>query len=498
MKYKIHLTVLLIAVFVLLFDLIVKNYLLFHIIAELFSISILFTLFTITWNARDHLSNKYLLFVGIGALFIGILDFLHTLTYKGMDIIPSDRYYANQFWVATRFFESIIILSGFLFVARKTRVRITWLLVTYVAVTTTIILSILYFKVFPECFIENVGQTSFKIYSEYVIICILITSVAVLKWKENYFEKEIHQLILWSILFAIISEFCFTLYIGNYDFINKVGHVFKILSFYLLYKANIQSGFKKPIETFFNDLKISQEKNIEYNKELEKQIATKNRLFSILSHDLRNPFTVLLGFTEYLLDDHNNLKEAERKNILKMLHETADETYRLLENLLSWSRTQTNKISYNPVEFDIVEILDESCELISRQAALKDITIIKDYSSATVIADVDMTKTVVRNLLSNAVKFTFPSGLVKIKTRKEGIFLRIEISDTGVGIPGEKLVALLKSDLIESTKGTADETGTGLGLILSAEFIKINKGHIDIESEVNKGSTFAFTLPLMN
>jgi len=496
MKYKIPVTVVLIAAIVLLFDQIVNNYLLFHVIAELFSISILFTLFTITWNAKNHLSNKYLLVIGIGALFIGILDLLHTLTYKGMNIIPSTIYYANQFWVATRLFESLILLSGFLFVAKRIRIRVSWLLIIYGIFTSGIILSILYFKIFPTCFIENVGQTPFKIYSEYVIISILLVALGVLKWKENYFEKEIHQLILGSIIFAIISEFCFTLYVENYDFINKVGHVFKIISFYLIYMANVQSGFKKPIETFFRDLKISQEKNIEYNKELEKQIATKNRFFSILSHDLRNPFTVLLGFTEYLMENHDQIKDGERKKIIGMVHETADETYRLLENLLSWSRTQTNTISFNPVEFDIREVLDESNELISKQAELKQITIIKNYSSAIVRADIDMVKTVVRNLLSNAVKFTHHSGTVRIKSIKEDNFIEISIIDTGVGITSEKLESLFQLNINPSTKGTADETGTGLGLILSAEFIKINKGELHIESEINKGSTFSFTLPL--
>jgi len=498
MKLRTLLTILLMTTIVLIFDLIVNNYLLFHIIVEFFAISILFTLFTITWNARNHLSNKYLLFVGIGGLFIGILDLLHTLTYKGMDIIPSDIYFANQFWIATRLFESLIILSGFLFVAKRIKIRVSWLLVIYSVITAAIILSILYLKIFPVCFIENVGQTPFKIYSEYVIIAILLSALGVLKWKEHYFEKEIHQLILWSIIFAIISEFCFTLYVENYDFINKVGHVFKIISFYLLYKANIQSGFKKPLETFFRDLKISEEKNKEYNKELEKQIATKNRFFSILSHDLRNPFTVLMGFTEYLLDNHEKLNDEERKKYIKIIYETSDETYRLLENLLSWSRTQTNTTNYNPVEFDIREILDECIELISGQAALKDIAIIRDYSSEIVRADMDMVKTVVRNLLSNAVKFTHKSGIVRIATIPEPEFLKITISDTGVGIAPEKLESLFQLNVNHSTKGTADETGTGLGLILSAEFIKINKGQLQIVSEINKGSSFSFTLPLIN
>jgi signal transduction histidine kinase len=496
MNLKILRSVFLITVFVLLFDLIVDNYLLFHILAEFFSIIILFTLFTITWNVKKYLGSGYLLFIGLAGLFIGILDLLHTITFKGMNIIPSPIYYANQFWIATRFFESLVILTGFLFVAKKEIIRVNLLMLIYGLITGAIILSILVFEVFPACYIDGIGQTPFKIYSEYVIINILFIALYFLSRNKTHFEKDIHQLILWSIIFAIVSEFCFTLYIGNYDFINKIGHVFKILSFYMIFKANVQSGFKKPIETFFHDLKISEEKVKVYNLELEKQIATKNRLFSIVAHDLKNPFTILMGYTEYLLDNHDSLKVDERKNIIRTVYETSEETYRLLENLLSWSRAQTNTLSWNPVDFDIMELLDECYLLVSGQANLKKIEFIKDYSSAIVTADRDMSMTIVRNLLSNAVKFTRKEGKVTIRTNKADQFLRISIEDTGVGIPAEKITSLLQLDKNQSTRGTENESGTGLGLILCAEFITLNKGELTIESEIHKGSVFSFTLPL--
>lgn len=496
MMLKNILSIFLITTLVLLFDLIVDNYLLFHIFAEFFSIFILFTLFTITWNAKTYIGSGYLLFIGIGGLFIGILDLLHTITYKGMNIIPSPIYYANQFWVATRFFESIMLLSGFLFVVRRDFIRLNLILIIYSVITTSIILSVLVFENFPACYIDGVGQTPFKIYSEYVIIAILITSLFVLRRHRSHFEKDILHLIFLSIVFAIISEFCFTLYVENYDYINKIGHVFKILSFYMIFKANVQSGFNKPIETFFRDLKISEEKIKEYNIELEKQIATKNRFFSILAHDLKNPFTVLLGYTDYLLDNHDALQVDERKKIIRTVYETSEETYRLLENLLSWSRSQTNTLSVNKVDFDIAELLDECYGLIQGQAELKNISLIQRYAPAMVNADRDMTMTIVRNLLSNAIKFTSKNGKVTIKTTAEGKLLRIWIEDTGIGIPEEKLASLLHLDKNQSTPGTENETGTGLGLILSAEFIKLNHGELTIQSEINKGSAFSFTLPL--
>lgn len=496
MKPKIILELIGITIFILLFDLLVNNYLFFHVIAELFSISILFVLFAITWNARKYITNRYLLFVGIAALFVGVLDLLHMLTYKGMNIISSPIFFANQFWIATRFFESTVLLSGFLFVANKYTIRVRYLIIIYTTVTTGIILSILYFRNFPVCFIENVGQTPFKIYSEYVIIAILFAALFVLFQKKRYFEKETFGMLVWSIILTIITEFCFTLYVRNYDYINQIGHVFKILAFYMIYKANIQNGLKQPIETFFRELKVSEEKIKEYNKELEKEIATKNRFFSIIAHDLKNPFTVLSGFTEFLLANYDKFNDDARKKNLKVIHDTSESTYRLLENLLAWSRAQMGTLSYHPLKFDIKDVLDDSLVLASRQAKVKGILIEKNYDSEYVWADVDMIKTIIRNFLSNAIKFTHKSGKVVVRFNTEGKFLRICVDDSGVGIPEIKLKDLFRIDINHSTKGTEQETGTGIGLILCREFVKMNGGEIFAESEENKGSTFCFTLPL--
>jgi signal transduction histidine kinase len=436
--------------------------------------------------------------VGIGALFIGILDLLHTITFKGMNIFPSPIYYANQFWVATRLFESLILLTGLILVSQRILIRVKWLLLAYGLITTGIILSILVFEIFPICFIEDVGQTPFKIYSEFVIIGILIIAYTVLLRNRKYFEKDIRQLLLWSIGFAIVSEFCFTLYIQNYDFINELGHIFKILSFYMIFKANVQHGLSQPMETFFHERKMIEEKINQYNLELEKQIATKNRLFSILAHDLRNPFTVLLGYTDLLLDNSNDFSEDQKRNFLRIMNETSVETYKLLENLLTWSRAQTSDIAYSPTDFDLSAVIDECTLLVSKQAQFKDISISKEYSSVMVSADKDMIMTVIRNLLSNAVKFTPRQGTIRVSSSDENGYVRIKISDNGVGMPEEKLNSLFHVHINSSTRGTENESGIGLGLIIADEFVRINKGNLQVESKINEGSTFSFTLPVVN
>lgn len=490
---RIYIEIITLTLLILGFDLMVDNYLFFHIIVELFSIVIMFVLFSITWNARRFLNNRYLVFVGIAAAFIGILDLLHTLTYKGMNIIPSPLFYANQFWIATRFFESIVLLTGFIFLSNRYKIRIRNLLIVYTIITILIISSIMYFEVFPTCFIEGVGQTPFKIYSEYVIISILIIALIVLFKNKKHFNPETYTLISASIILTIVSEFCFTLYVANYDYINKIGHIFKVLSFYMIYKANIESGFRRPIETFFNELKISEEKVKASNQELEKQVATKNKFFSIISHDLKNPVSILVGFTELLLSNHKKYSEDEKLKMYQTIHNSSEKTYKLLEDLLSWARTQTNNIPIKPVIFDMKTVLDENIAISNHK--LKEIEIVKNYDSLMVYADIDMVHTIIRNLISNAVKYTPRGGKIIVKGKQEETFVKVSVTDNGVGIPAQKLPVLFQIDKAFSTKGTEKESGTGLGLILCAEFVARNNGDITVESEEGKGSKFTVTLP---
>ncbi len=257
------------------------NYLLFHSFAEIFSICIAYTVFIIAWNSKEYLDNDYLLFIGIAYLFVGILDLFHTLSYKGMAIFTDYDYYANQLWIATRFLESISILIAFAFLLTKRKMNWTLVIIFFCFITTLILLSIFYWKIFPICFVEGAGLTRFKVISEYVISTILIIDIVILIKYRNLFDAKVYQYLLWSFIFTIGSELAFTFYISNYGFSNLIGHYFKIISFYFIYKAIIEKALKKPYEIIFRELKINQE---------ELQIIMDSSPIMIFYKDLENKF----------------------------------------------------------------------------------------------------------------------------------------------------------------------------------------------------------------
>lgn len=231
-----------------------NSYLLFHSIAELFSILVAFSVFTIAWNARRYIINPYLLFVGVASLFIGALDLLHTLSYKGMAIFTDYDYYANQLWIAARYMESLTLLAAFYFLRSGRRPNVGLLLSIYTAATALLILSIFTWKVFPICFIEGRGQTPFKIYSEYAICLILSGSLALLFANRRRFERGVYLCVAWSIVFTMISELAFTFYVSNYGLSNLVGHYFKIFAFLLIYTAVVKTSLTDPNELIFREL----------------------------------------------------------------------------------------------------------------------------------------------------------------------------------------------------------------------------------------------------
>lgn len=276
-------TALLLAALVLLYASSFYNYLLFHSLAEIFSICIAFTIFIIAWNSQKYLNNTYLCFIGISYLFIGILDLFHTLSFKGMAIFTDYDYYANQLWIATRFIESISFLGAAYFLARGRILNTAATFAAYSLVTALVLLSIFTWKIFPVCFIDGIGLTQFKIFSEYVICFILLVDIFLLYCFRRHFDTIAYRLLFWSLIATIASELAFTAYVTNYDLSNLVGHYFKIISFYLMYKAIIEKGVKSPYEVIFRELKLSEAALAERNRVLEQQTRI-DGLSGLLNH----------------------------------------------------------------------------------------------------------------------------------------------------------------------------------------------------------------------
>ena len=230
------------------------NYLLFHTLAEGFTIAVALSMFMIAWNSKNYISNPYLLFIGIAYLFIALLDLLHTLSYPGMNIFTDYDYYANQLWIGARYLESITLVIAFVFLSKKSKPNPPLLFLVYLVITALLICAVFVWRNFPICFVAGQGLTSFKVISEYIICTILLSALLMLRHNRAQFSQEVYPLLFWSIICTMISELAFTFYISNYGISNMVGHYFKIFSFCLIYKAIIHTGIEKPYNLIFREL----------------------------------------------------------------------------------------------------------------------------------------------------------------------------------------------------------------------------------------------------
>jgi PAS domain S-box-containing protein len=235
----------------------------------------------------------------------------------------------------------------------------------------------------------------------------------------------------------------------------------------------------------------------ETNEQLSLLNATKDKFFSIIGHDLRNPFNVTIGSSEMLLKSFERFPPEKIRKFLKLIYNASKNGNSLLDNLLQWSRTQTSRISYLPSKLKLLTVFEQAIALLEGDALRKNITLEKMIDpDIIVMVDENMIKTIFRNLVSNAIKFTHEKGNVTIKAAIDNQFVEITVSDTGVGIPLENIDKLFRIDTTITTKGTLKESGTGIGLILCKEFVEKHDGKIWVESEEGKGSKFKFTLPL--
>ncbi|WP_417909771.1 MASE3 domain-containing protein [Candidatus Electronema sp. PJ] len=230
------------------------NYLLFHTLTEIFSATVSCAIFIFAWNTRQMQRNQCFLFLGIACLFTGVIDLLHSLSYRGMNIFAqalTDNI-SYQLWIAARYMESISLLAALVFVRRTFSPYRT--VVVYLVVTVLLLVVIFIWPVFPLCHDENAGLTAFKKYSEYLICLLLACSLLLLQKNRARFDREVLRLMQAAILFAIAAELSFTFYDDSRDLFDFFGHCFRIFSFYAIYRAVIETGLTQPFSTLFREL----------------------------------------------------------------------------------------------------------------------------------------------------------------------------------------------------------------------------------------------------
>ena len=399
--------------------------------------------------------------------------------------------------------------------------------VRYVSIVVDIGVLSLHTYMYSRLFIPIAVSTTASIYIYFILLF-----MSVLRYDR--------KLVIFATLFTI---FCFNLnYYLRIDSVDpellaqvvssdRAGHFYKsmyiaLFGFMLLHiprlvtelisrqenmladkkESEIKLALEKMEKQFLSDrLQYEQEVNAELNrqkeqiekqnKELQQLVSARNKIQSVISHDLRNPFTIIQSLTESLDENLENLSEKDVKRAVRTIHDTNKRGLYLLDNLLNWTRLQTGKLKVVPTVIPVYSVIG-MMDVLHLQAREKNIQILNQVEhTASIYCDEDMFRTVLRNLISNALKFTPEGGSVTISTEAGEGSTRICIADTGIGISGNNLKRLLQSNESFSTPGTANEKGSGLGFSLVKDFVGMNHGIFTVESEEGKGTAVCLTFP---
>jgi signal transduction histidine kinase len=268
------------------------------------------------------------------------------------------------------------------------------------------------------------------------------------------------------------------------------------------YNVQVFQTEKNRIAVNFTDISesLNAKKLLEkQSEELIKLNATKDKFLSIIAHDLKNPFNAIIGFSDLMIQNFNDLDDDTLLQGLSTIETASKHAYKLLENLLVWSQNQTGRTSFHPEILNLHTLVSDSFKMIEGSAKIKDISlVIKVNKSVEIFADKDMINSLLRNLMANAIKFSQKGSKVKVSAIELEHEIQVSVKDDGVGIPLEIQSGIFRIDKHTITSGTDNEQGTGLGLILCKDFVTRHKGSIWVESTPGKGSAFFFSLPAKN
>ncbi len=477
------------------------SYLLFHSLVELFSIVIACGVFMVAWNARPFVDNRYILFIGIAYFFVAGVDLVHTLSYRGMPIFRGyDTNLPTQLWIAARYMESLSLLIAPAFLRRNLRPRLV--LIVYGAVFTLLLLSIFTPGMFPACYIEGRGLTPFKKMSEYGICLILLMAMGFLLRHRKEFERTVLRWVSASIVMTIGSELAFTFYVDAYGLSNLVGHYLKILSFYCVYRALIETALTRPYDVLFRNLKQSEEALEKIKGELE--IRVRNR-----TAELAKANEALRQLSAKLLSAH----ETERKRIAGEIHDSLGSClsairFKVEEALRGGSKTEGGGLT-EPLKVVLPVIQEgiEECRRIQtdlRPSILDDLGILATvswlcrrfesiYSNIHVEHQIEVREEdvpehlkivlfrIAQEALNNIAKHG-KANQVQLAFSKTDEKLQLKIRDNGQGFDLEKVFST------ESSK-------KGMGLSSMRERTEISGGTFEIQSVHGKGTSILASWP---
>ncbi len=450
--------------------------------------------------------NKGRLIIFNATAIVGIIGYV-------IDIINFSK--TSDIIIYNNILLILITISAFiLFHLKKLNLKISFAIIVYSAFINVIFYSFvnisseynLYFFLRDSVFLILILTLASLISSKYhalimAAIFIVFTFVFNLIFKNDFLQSSLIMFLLFVSTYSLVVYFFVDILEKSIDKHDKNQK--------MIYEQNdslnevnvLLEERQQTIEEQAEELKSANEQLHIINEELIELNAMKNKFFSIIGHDLKNPIGAILGFSEILKIKTNKLSHEKRNMYIENIFSSAQKTYNLLKNLLDWARSQSGRMVINPENINLTQLIESNISLLKERKREKKIKILSEFpeNPAFVFCDINMADAVIRNLLGNAIKFTNPLGEISVKVmidKKQEQVITV-ISDTGMGIPTDELNKLFSLNRNYSTQGTEGESGTGLGLILCKEFIERNKGQIWVESELGKGSIFSFTLPLI-